>query len=147
MAEENTVIQMKLLSVGEVRFMMSPEMVKDNTNPEAIKIGFSNRVEPNLADGQISIVFGVRYVFGEDVILESIYRFTFAVVDVNRFVAINKDGSITIMHLMPHFISVAVGTMRGILVVKTAGTSLSQYPLPMIDVNQLSENLSTSARK
>ena len=127
--------------------MMSPEMIKDNTNPEAIQIGFSNRVEPNLADGQISIVFGVRYVFGEDVILECIYRFTFAVIDANQFVTINKDGSITIMHLMPHFISVAVGTMRGILVVKTAGTSLSQYPLPMIDVNQLSENLSTSARK
>ena len=41
MAEENTIIQMKLLSVGEVRFMMSPEMIKDNTDPEAIQIGFS----------------------------------------------------------------------------------------------------------
>lgn len=147
MAEENTIIQMKLLSVGEVRFMMSPEMIKDNTDPEAIQIGFSNKVEPNLADGQISIVFGVRYVFGEDVILESIYRFSFAVIDIDRFVTINKDGSVTIMHLMPHFLSVAVGTMRGILVVKTAGTALSQYTLPMIDVNQLNTSLSTPAQK
>jgi len=146
MAEENTVIQMKLLSVGEVRFMMSPEMIKDNTDPEAIQIGFSNKVEPNLADGQISIVFGVRYVFGEDVILESIYRFTFSVIDIERFVTINKDGSVTIMHLMPHFLSVAVGTMRGILVVKTAGSILSQYPLPMIDVNQLNTSLSIPAQ-
>jgi len=147
MAEESAIIQMKLLSVGEVRFMMSPEMIKDNNNPEAIQIGFSNKVEPNLAEGQISIVFGVRYVFGEDVILDSIYRFTFAVIDIDHFVTINNDGSITIKHLMPHFLSVAVGTMRGILVVKTAGSALSQYPLPMIDVNQLNTNLSIPAQK
>ena len=47
---------------------------------------------------------------------------------------------------MPHFLSVAAGTMRGILVVKTAGTNLSKYPLPMIDGNQLSVSLSKSAR-
>lgn len=44
---------------------------------------------------------------------------------------------------MPHLLNVAVGTMRGILVVKTAGTNFSKYPLPMIDVNQLNSNLST----
>lgn len=147
MAEENNIIQMKLLSVGEVRYMMSPEIIKDNTDSEAIQIGFSNKVEPNLANGQISIVFGVRYVIGEDIILESIYRFTFAVINIDRFVKINKDGSITIMHLMPHLLSVAVGTMRGILVVKSAGTSLSRYPLPMIDVNQLNDSLSIPTQK
>lgn len=147
MAEENAIIQMKLLSIGEVRFMMSPEMIKDNTDQEAIQIGFSNKVEPNLAEGQISIVFGVRYLFGDDIILESTYRFSFAVMDIDHFVTINKDGSVTIMHLMPHFLSVAVGTMRGILVVKTAGTSLSQYPLPLIDVNQLNTRLSIPTQK
>ena len=40
-------------------------------------------------------------------------------------------------------VATAVGTMRGILVVKTAGTNFSKYPLPMIYVNQLNANLST----
>ena len=144
MAGENEIIQMKLLSVGEVRFMMSPEIVTDDTKPEAIQIGFSNRIEPNLPDGQISIVFGIRYVIDQDIILESIYRFTFAVIDINRYVTINENGSVKITHLMPHFLNVAIGTMRGILVVKTAGTQLSKYPLPLIDVKQLNEQLSVS---
>lgn len=136
-------IQMKLLSVDEVRFMMSSEAINENSDPETIQIGFSNGVEPDIENNKFSVVFGVRYVVQDTVILESVYRFTFAVVNLSQFITFNEDQSITINHLMPHFLSVAVGTMRGILVVKTAGTAFAHYPLPIIDVNQLNENLST----
>ena len=74
--------------------------------------------------------------------LESIYRFEFDVLDIKQFITINKDDSITISHIMPHLLSVAVGTMRGILVVKTAGTNLAKFRLPMIDINLLNNLLS-----
>lgn len=143
MAEENN-IQMKLLSVDEVRFMMSSDAINENTDPDSIQIGFSNGVDPDVENDRFSLVFGIRYVIGDDVILESVYRFTFAVVDLARYITINEDNSITITHLMPHFLSVAVGTMRGILVVKTAGSAFARYPLPIIDINQLNDNLSTA---
>ena len=143
MAEEIN-IQMKLLSVDEVRFMMVSDAINDNTDPEAIRIGFSTGIEPDLENDKFSMVFGIQYVISESVILESVYRFTFAVVNLAHYIVFNDDKGITITHLMPHFLSVAVGTMRGILVVKTAGTAFARYPLPIIDVNQLNENLSTS---
>ena len=145
MADENN-IQMKLLSVDEVRFMMSSDAIDESTNPENIKIGFSNGIDPDVERDRFSMIFGVRYMVDNELILESVYRFTFEVVDLVRFVTFNQDQSITINHLMPHFLSVAVGTMRGILVAKTAGTAFTLYPLPIIDINQLNENLS-SARK
>ena len=142
MADENN-IQMKLLSVDEVRFMMTSDAIKENTDPDSIQIGFSNGVEPNIENDKFFMIFGIRYVINDSVILESVYRFSFAVVNLAQFITINEDKSITITHLMPHFLSVAVGTMRGILVVKTAGTAFARYPLPIIDVNKLNENLST----
>lgn len=145
MADEKN-IQMKLLSVDEVRFMMSSDAIDESTNPENIKIGFSNGIDPDVERDRFSMIFGVRYMVDSELILESVYRFTFEVVDLVRFVTFNQDQSITINHLMPHFLSVAVGTMRGILVAKTAGTAFALYPLPIIDINQLNENLS-SARK
>ena len=145
MADEKN-IQMKLLSVDEVRFMMSSDAIDESTNPENIKIGFSNGIDPDVERDRFSMIFGVRYMVDNELILESVYRFTFEVVDLVRFVTFNQDQSITINHLMPHFLSVAVGTMRGILVAKTAGTAFALYPLPIIDINQLNENLS-SARK
>ena len=145
MADEKN-IQMKLLSVDEVRFMMSSDAIDESTNPENIKIGFSNGIDPDVERDRFSMIFGVRYMVDNEPILESVYRFTFEVVDLVRFVTFNQDQSITINHLMPHFLSVAVGTMRGILVAKTAGTAFALYPLPIIDINQLNENLS-SVRK
>lgn len=146
MAEDNVNIQMRLASVSEVSFMMSPGKLGDNVNPEAIQIGFSTQIQPNVEKNVFNLVFGTRYDLEGDVVLESIYQFEFEVKNLSQFIVVNDNKSITVNHIMPHFLSVAVGTMRGILVVKTAGTNLSKYPLPMIDGNQLNVSLSKPVR-
>ena len=142
MAENNDNIRMKLTSVNEVSFMMSPGKVGDNVNPDAIQIGFSTQIQPDVEKDIFNMIFGTRYELDGDVVLESIYKFEFEVKDLRQFIVSNNQN-ITVKHIMPHLLNVAVGTMRGILVVKTAGTNFSKYPLPMIDVNQLNSNLST----
>ena len=142
MAENNDNIQMKLTSVNEVSFMMSPGKVGDNVNPDAIQIGFSTQIQPDVENNIFNMIFGTRYELDGDVVLERIYKFEFEVKDLRQFIVTNNQN-ITVKHIMPHLLNVAVGTMRGILVVKTAGTNFSKYPLPMIDVNQLNSNLST----
>lgn len=143
MAEDNINIQMRLVSVGEVSFMMSPGKVGDDVSPDSMKIGFSTQIQPDVQNDIFVLLFGTRYELNGEVVLESIYKFVFEVKNLAQFVVFNDNQSITVNHVMPHFLSVAVGTMRGILVVKTAGTNFSNYPLPMIDVNQLNSNLST----
>ena len=143
MTEENVNIQMRLASVSEVSFMMSPGELGDNVNPDAIQIGFSSQINPDVENNIFNLVFGTRYEFEGKVVLESLYKFEFEVKNLSQFIVFNDDQSITVNHLMPHCLSVATGTMRGILVAKTAGTILSKFPLPMIDANQLSANLST----
>lgn len=142
MEENNVSIQMRLVSVNEVSFMMSPGKLGDDVRPEDMQMGFSSQIQPDIESDMFTLVFGVRYEIAGEVVLESLYRFVFEVKDLKQFIVFNDDKSITVDHIMPHFLSVAVGTMRGILVVKTAGTNFSKYPLPMIDVNQLNANLS-----
>lgn len=143
MTENKVNIQMRLASVSEVSFMMSPGKVADNVNPEAIKIGFSVRIQPDVEKDILTLFFGTRYELEGEVVLESVYQFEFEVKNIRQFIVFNDNQSITVNHIMPHFLSVAVGTMRGILVVKTAGTNLSKYPLPVVDINQLNADLST----
>lgn len=142
MAEENKNIQMRLKSVNEADFKMSPGKIGEDVDMEAIKIGFSCQIQPNTDNDSIAILFGIRFELDREEVLESIYRFEFDVMDISQFIVINKDKSMTISDIMPHLLSVAVGTMRGILVVKTAGTNLSKFPLPMIDINMLNNLLS-----
>ena len=142
MAEDNVNIKMRLASVSEVSFMMSPGKVGDNVNPDAIQIGFSTQIQPDVENNIFSLVFGTRYELEGDVVLECLYKFVFEVKNLSQFIVFKDNQVIKVNHIMPHFLNVAVGTMRGILVVKTAGTNFSKYPLPMIDVNQLNANLS-----
>lgn len=143
MADNNVNIQLRLASVSEVSFMMSPGKVGDNISPDSMKIGFSTQIQPDIDHDLFVLIFGTRYELENEVVLESLYKFEFEVKKLKQFIIFNDNQSITVNNIMPHFLSVAVGTMRGILVVKTAGTNLSKYPLPMIDVNQLNANLST----
>lgn len=143
MAENHVNIQMRLASVSEVSFMMSPGKVGDNIDPETIQVGFSTQIQPDVENNIFNLFFGTRYELDGDVVLESLYKFEFEVKNLGQFIIFRDNQNITVNHIMPHFLSVAVGTMRGILVVKTAGTNFSKYPLPMIDVNQLNTNLST----
>ena len=142
MAEENKNIQMRLKSINEVDFKMSPGKIGADVDTEAVNIGFSSQIQPNTDNDSIAILFGVRFELDGEEVLESIYRFEFDVLDIKQFITINKDDSITISHIMPHLLSVAVGTMRGILVVKTADTNLAKFRLPMIDINLLNNLLS-----
>lgn len=142
MAENNTNIQMRLTSVSEVSFMMSSAMVAHDVAPESIQLGFSSQIQPDADNDKIALIFGTRYELKGDVVLECIYRFEFEIINLAQFITVHGENSLTLTHIMPHFLSVAIGTMRGILVVKTAGTNFSKFPLPMVDPKQLNAKLS-----
>ena len=109
-------IQMRLQSVNEVSFSMDLSNIDENLNPDDLQIGFANQIMPDIENNTISIIFGVQYVYEANKVLDCIYKFSFEVMDLNKFVTIDGDN-ITISYIMPHFLSVIIGTMRGILVV------------------------------
>ena len=117
MAGRDVNVQMGLTSVDEVSFMMLPGKVTENVQPGNIKLGFFNQVQPEVESDKIALI-------------------------LDRFITTHDKDGITVTYIMPLLINVAIGTMRGILVVKTAGTNLSKYPLPIIDSVRLTQSLS-----
>jgi hypothetical protein len=138
------IVEMRIASISEDSFEMYPGKMDENSQDKEIQIGFSTRIQTDEENNLFTLHFGIRYILSGELLLESIYKFVFEVKDLKSFIVIKDDKSITVDSLMPHLLNVAVGTMRGILVVKTAGTSLSKFPLPLIDANKLSISLSNS---
>ena len=136
-------IQMRLQSISEVAYNTDMSKICDDVNPDDLQVGFANKILPDIENNVISIVFGVQYLYENEKVLDCIYKFSFEVIDLSRYVIIDGDN-ITLNHLMPHFLNVIIGTMRGILVVRTAGTLFSKYPLPILDANALNDSLSQS---
>lgn len=139
--EKNAPIQMRLKSVSEISFSMSSGKLGEEDRGDELMIGFQNKVDPNINEDIFTTVFGVQYSIGGEIILQCVYNFVFDVKNLSEFVSKNQEGRVDVTGILPHVISVAVGTMRGILVVKTAGTDLGRYPIPMMDPVQLCENL------
>ena len=138
---KNKQIQMRLRSVREVRFSMTSGKLGFDDRGDELQIGFKNDLFPDIDREVFTIHFGVQYSINGEILLESVYAFEFDVKDLAEFVSTDGHGKWTVRGLMPHMVSVAVGTMRGILAVRTVGTDLNKYPIPIMDPIQLCENL------
>ncbi len=142
MSKNDHNIQMRLISVSENSYKTDFSIIPNEIMPEELEVGFCNHIIPP-TDGEDTIIldFGVRYCYLKEVCLDCNYKFTFEVIDLSKYIETDQE-TIKISNIMPHLISVAIGTMRGILVIKTSGTKLSNYPIPMLDPNDLLKNLS-----
>ena len=142
MGNNNSNIQMRLTSVSEMKFSMDQNIISGIDDFDIIQLGFQNTVFPDVKKNVISINFGVQYSYNGNVALESVYKFSFYVENLTAYVEVNNNSKLLIKNIMPHMLSVAVGTMRGVIVVKAIGTELSKYPLPMINIMRLNDKLS-----
>ena len=96
MAVENANIQMRLISVDEIRFMMFPDNLTEISDPKDLQIGFMNRVRlDEVGNDRIDIAFGIRYELKGEMVLESVYRFAFEVKNLAGFVSFHENGSFT----------------------------------------------------
>ena len=130
---------MRLLSVVETRFIIDDSRFQENNpDPEDMKICFSYNLNLDPENDKILLTFGVRYNIADDVtVLESVSAFSFEVLDLKNFIEKDDSGNMHVSSIVPHLINVAVGTMRGILLIKTSGTKLAGYPLPLVNVEEL----------
>ena len=130
---------MRLLSVVETRFIIDDSRFQENNpDPEDMKICFSYNLNPDPENDKILLTFGVRYNIADDVtVLESVSAFSFEVLDLKNFIEKDDSGNMHVSSMVAHLLNVAVGTMRGILLIKTSGTKLAGYPLPLVNVEEL----------
>lgn len=138
---KNKSIQMRLRSVNEIFFSMTSGKLGSEDRGSELQIGFKNDLFPNVEQNTFTIHFGVQYSLNGDVILESVYGFEFEVKNLSEFVSTDEQGKITVEGVLPHMVSVALGTMRGVLAVRTVGTDINKYPIPIMDPIQLCDNL------
>ena len=99
MTESNVNIQMRLTSVNEVSFMMSPGKITEEVLPENIKLGFSSQIQPEVENNKIALIFGIKYELEGDKVLECVYRFEFEVSGLAQFITIEDNDGITITYI------------------------------------------------
>lgn len=130
-------IEIALTGSNEIKFMLN--IPNEEINVNILKFGYINNVTPNLSHQTLTVDFGIQYAYKEEPVLECRYTFqyTYNSPDDVELVASTEKGLKINSDLMKTILNVSTGAIRGIMIARTAGTSLAKYPLPLLDLQVL----------
>ena len=114
-------------------------MEQGNTKQEFIHSkGFDIMSAEKIVDYN-KIKVGTKYDIQEVSVLNLELLFVFGINNIDNLVSVDRDNMKLNFKadLIPTFINVAIGGMRGVLYEKVKSTKLEAYPLPLIDLQEL----------
>ena len=138
MNTDKRAIQFRLDRIEELTYSISGNSAylikQDNLGVQFLVQTFLNK-EANL----VKLKVGAKYNLAETTILNLELLFVFNIDNMERFVNIDTENKQLKFNadLIPTFINVAIGGMRGVLFEKTKGTVFAKYPLPLVDLQEL----------
>ncbi|MCR4847825.1 MAG: hypothetical protein K5920_03105 [Bacteroidales bacterium] len=134
--------QIRLLSVDENQVLnyLGNRSI-DGLNEETLVFQFKLDTKLKLINRMVAIRTAIKYVFEEKDLLQVENTLAFEVDRLEEIVTKNEEnGTLSFsVDILPTFISVAFGTLRGMVYKETKGTVLENYPIPLISMETLKE--------
>ena len=129
-------INFSLVSISEEEFKSTDSStlsVKD------LRVLYLIETEIHPSDEQVYVRSGVRYLNGETDVCKCIIGIRFTIEDFHTVISVDVENK-TInfsTNLMPTFLSLTYGALRGALYERVKDTPLELYPLPLISMSEL----------
>lgn len=135
-------IEYRLLAVKEI-----PEGTAINRRSarrfagKPISLDLAVRLVPEVEKSMVSLVVTCSYIYKgvlrRERLLTCSALATFEVPELKKHIERNGENVVVDSPLLMAMLGVAVGALRGIVAVRTAGTALSGSPLPIVDLTAL----------
>lgn len=143
----NMEIQLRLIKVQETGFFMDTAKLSSitSTDPELFNIEIGLLVIPDLTKDFLDLQLTVRYLLHEDSknikVVELQTSNLFKIFNLSNVLSITDKELTDKNNVIPTLVGIALGTLRGILVVKAAGTILNEYPIPIVNPTDLCKGI------
>lgn len=132
-------VSFSLRSIKEERFEAASDL---NTvaNNLVVQCLVETEIHPN--DETIYVRSGVRYIVEKSIVCECMLGISFSIEGFHSVVSIDEECKRINFssNLMPTFLSITYGALRGALYERTKGTPLESYPLPLLSMPELEKN-------
>lgn len=126
----------RLLSVEEKAFRMDTQALTPDDNDALF--GFNYSFSPDEEENTVAVFFEVLMYTNdmqELLLLDTV--FNFKTDRLKKYLELDDTGQARLTGITKPLLEVAVATARGLLIGKTAGTPLSRFVLPLIDVTRM----------
>lgn len=139
MMETEKRISFSLISIQEEKFEISDT---GNSTIKEVNVQYLVETEVHPVDGMIYVRTGIRYRREESIICECILGIRFAIKDFDTVVTIDEDSKKInfTSNVMPTFLSITYGALRGALYERVKNTPLESFPLPLMSMSELEIN-------
>lgn len=137
---KNTKFRLASISNDSVRIKTNGINPSD-LNIDNIKFQFRLSTVIDFNGNCIVVTVCVRYLYGTTEILSGNADFNFAFPELISILYLDKENNsiLASADLFPPLLSAAYSTLRGIIFSHTKGSSLVDFPVPLIDTNTLVE--------
>lgn len=136
--ESETNIQIRLIQVEEKSFKYDlSEVLLTTFDENNLKINIGYKLLPDLNANIIAVEITAKYLYSDSELIEYTSSLTFKSPNLSDIIEITDNKIIEKTVIIPTLLNVAIGTLRGMLAIKTTGTILKDFPLPLIDPNSL----------
>ena len=129
-------IQLSLEHIEELDFTCPAAKKSINIGKEIIPVKFVVNIYPDVKRDYFKLITGVRYIRHRNFIGQELLFYRIAVVykieKLGDFVKL-ENSQVTVELLL----SISIGSMRGMLALRTQNTVFKNYPLPLINVSEI----------
>lgn len=147
---EEKQVKISLVSVSEVpgATVLNRSAIR-RLGHETVSVDMNVRVVPDMDRNMLSLIVSCTYVapvrMVRQRILTSSVIATFEIDNLRESIISSGHEVVVAEPLMETMLGIAVGALRGVVAVHTAGTALRHRPLPIIDLTALMYRLSYGA--
>lgn len=120
-------------------FITEDENLLKSLSSEDIKVEYLSRTMIRLEDDSVDVLVGARFLKESIEVLKIELVYSFEVVDLNDVVKVDETLKKIDFpkSLLCTFLSVSMGSLRGVLYERVKGTELVNYFLPLVDMDVL----------
>lgn len=135
--EDKIGVNIRIGKIEEIAYNCSiPENLGADIDPAQLRIKFFHDFKTDITTDKFDVTVSVIYVYINDVLIEFTIKVIYYIDNLSSYLEINGASIRVIPDFIPILLNTAIGALRGMLVQKTAATVLSDFPIPLIDINQ-----------
>ena len=134
-------MQIRLVKIEELSYKNVTRQDSDIREPVLVKLLLN--VLPDVSSNTIELNVGVIYHTHSRDLLNYEIKSTFEIGEIDAILRV-RDYSVSIApELLSILVGISIGSLRGMLVLRTKGSIFENYPLPIINVTELIASLQT----
>lgn len=133
-------LEMRLLQVIETKFQLCGDLFNiEGITYDTLNLKFGFRLYPE-GENKLRLAVNVIYIYDDNNSQKELANIEvstyFWINNLNSFIEFMDNKFCDKTNILPLLLNVSVGTTRGYVASKLAGTTLSKFPMPIVDIEE-----------